>query len=205
MADLASGQYLQFNPFQALTGNLTNVANPAAPAYSNASWFGFQYSDSAAGGVTAVANAVAVPVDWGAVITKATVLCGAAAGTITHWNAQLFSGIATPAALGTQSTDATSTPLTVNSSFTITLGSAVQITPANAPNHFVYFSLGLTNSVAPSFAAAAVPVAIVTAGTAGFGANAPVLAAKYTGGGATQPATLASATTVAAATLVWLT
>jgi len=38
-----------------------------------------------------------------------------------------------------------------------------------------------------------------------FGASAPVLAAKYTGGGATQPATLVSATTVAAAMVVWLT
>jgi hypothetical protein len=187
-----------------LTGNLSNLTQPNMPAASNASFFGFTYTDSAAGGVTAVANGVAVPVDWAMTFTKAVLLTGAAAGTITHFNAQLFSGIATPAALGTQSVDATSTPLTVNTSFTITLGSAVTATPTNAPNKYLYFSLGLTNSVAPSFASAATPVAIVTSGTAGFGANAPVLAAKYTGGGATQPATLASATTVAAATLVWL-
>jgi len=58
--------------------------------------------------------------------------------------------------------------------------------------------------VAPSFAAASVPVAINVAPSA-FGSSAPTLAAKYTGGGATQPAALVSPTTVAAATLVWLT
>jgi hypothetical protein len=164
----------------------------------------YEYIDSAAGGVTAVAIVVAVPVDPGVTITKATVLCGAAAGTITHCNVQLFSGIAVPAALGTQSTDATSTPFSVNTFYTFTLP-AVQITSAMAPNRFTYFSLGLTDSVPPSFASASVPTAIVTQGASGFGTTAPYLAAKFTGGGAVQPATLASATTVAAATLVWLT
>jgi hypothetical protein len=205
MADLASAHFPQFNPGQALTGGLDNATQANIPAQTNATWFGFTAIDSAAGGVTAVANAVAVPVDWGVVITNATVLCGAAAGTITHANVQLFSGIATPAALGTQSTDATSTPFTVNTFATFTLGSAVLTSPTNAPNHYLYFSLGLTNSVAPSLASASTPVAIVSGGASGFGASAPVLAAKYTGGGAAQPTTLASATTVAAAILVWLT
>ena len=46
------------------------------------------YTDSAAGGVGAVANVVAVPVDWGTVVMNATVICGAAAGTITNCNAE---------------------------------------------------------------------------------------------------------------------
>jgi len=78
------------------------------------------YTDSAAGGVGAVANVVAVPVDWGTVVMNAIVICGAAAGTITNCNAQLFSGTATPTALGTQTTNVTSTPFTVNSAFTFT-------------------------------------------------------------------------------------
>ena len=205
MADLVSGRYAQSNPFQALTGNLVNATQSNIPAQSNVNWYGFQYSDSAAGGVTAVANGVAVPVDWGVPISKVTVLCGAAAGTITHFNFQLFSGIAVPAALGTQSTDQTSTPLTANTILTTSLGSTVVTSSSNAPNGFLYVSLGLTNSGAPSFASAATPVAIVTQGASGFGTSAPYLAAKFTGGGATQPSTLASATTVANAYFVWLT
>ena len=139
------------------------------------------------------------------VVMNATVIVGAAAGTITNCNAQLFSGTATPTALGTQTTNVTSTPFTENSAFTFTWAApGVLVTPANAPNRFVYFSLGLTDSVAPSFAAASVPIAINVAPSA-FGTSAPILAAKYTGGGATQPATLVSPTTVAAAMLVWLT
>ncbi len=205
MADLIAGQYPEFNPLQVLTGGLVNATQGNLPAATNARWFGMNYTDSAAGGVTAVANVVAVPVDVGTVVTAATVIVGAAAGTITHCNAQLFSGTATPAALGTQTTDVTSTPFTVNTADTFTWAApGVLVTPANAPNRFVYFSLGLTDSVAPSFAAASVPVAINVAPSA-FGASAPILAARYVGGGATQPATLATPTTVAAATLVWLT
>jgi hypothetical protein len=201
---LVLGQHAIFNPYQALTGGLTNATQSNVPAQTNVNWFGFNAIDSAAGGVTAVANAVAVPIDWGVVVTKATVLCGAAAGTITHSNVQLFSGIAVPAALGTQSTDATSTPFTVNTFYTFTFA-AVTATPTNAPNRFLYFSLGLTDSVPPSFASASTPTAIVTQGASGFGTTAPYLAAKFTGGGAVQPATLASPTPVAAAFLVWLT
>jgi hypothetical protein len=62
----------------------------------------------------------------------------------------------------------------------------------------------MIEAMAPSLASASTPVAIVSGGASGFGASAPVLAAKYTGGGASQPTTLASATTVVAAMLVWL-
>jgi len=109
------------------------------------------------------------------------------------------------AALGSQTTNVTSTPFTVSSAFTFTFPApGVFVTPANAPNRFIYFSLGLTDSVAPSFAAASVPVAFNVAPSA-FGASAPILAAKFIGGGAVQPATFVSPTTVAAASLVWLT
>ena len=205
MADLVAGLYPEFDPYQAVTAGLSNVAQPNIPAFSNVNWFGMNYTDSASGMVTAKANGVAVPVDWGAVITKVTVLCGAAAGTITHFNVQLYSGIAVPAAQGTQSTDSTSTPFTVNTFLTVTLGSTVLVTPTNAPNRFVYVSFGLTASVAPSVASAATPVAIVTSGAAGFGTAAPLFSASYTGGGASQPATLASGSAVAQAPLVWLT
>jgi hypothetical protein len=206
MADLVSGSFPEFNPLQALTGGFANATQSNIPAYTNAMWFGMTYTDSAAGMVTAKANGVAVPVDVGVVISKVTVLVGAAAGTITHLNVQLFSGIATPAAIGTQTTDQTSTPFTANTFYTWTLPSGgVTITPAMAPQRFVYVSFGLTASVAPSVASSATPVAIVTSGAAGFNTSAPVLSASYTGGGAAQPATLASASAVAQAPLVWLT
>jgi len=202
-ADLVAGHFPESDPMLALTGQLMNATQGNIRAFSNTDWFGMTYTDSAAGGVSAVANAVAVPVDVGAIISNVTVLSGAAAGTITNANFQLFSGIATPAALGTQSTNVTSTPFTVNTALTTALGSPVLITSAVAPKGFIYVSLGLTNSVPPSFASAATAVAINTAPSQ-FGSTAPTLAAKYTGGGATQPATLVSPTAVAAAFLVWL-
>jgi len=102
----------------AITGQLSNATQSNIRACSNADWYGFNVIDSAAGGVSAFANVVAVPVDWGTVVMNAIVICGAAAGTITNCNAQLFSGTATPTALGTQTTNVTSTPFTVNSAFT---------------------------------------------------------------------------------------
>ena len=203
MSPLVRGQYHEYNPFQALTGNLVNVTQPNLPAFSNTDWFGFSPADSTAGTVTAAANAVAVPVDWGITFTKATVICGAAGGTITHANAQLYSGLAVPAALGTQSTDATSTPFTVGTSTTFTFA-PVTATSVNAPGKFLYFSLGLTASVQASLASVSTPVAL-NANPSVFGAAAPVFAARYTGGGAAAPATLVAGTTVAAAFLVWLT
>ena len=120
-------------------------------------------------------------------------------------HAQLYSGIATPAQLGTQSTDATSTPFTANTLLAFSFA-AVTASSTNAPNKFLYFSLGLTASVAPSFASANIGSVFNTAAPIfGTTATTPILAAKFTGGGATQPATLASPTALTAATLVWLT
>ena len=205
MADLVGGKFPQTNPAVSFVGGFTNSTQANIPARTNAEWLGYVWTDSATGMVTAKANGIAVPVDPGTVVSKVSVLCGAAAGTVTHFNVQLFSGIATPAALGTQSTDQTSTPFTVNTILTTTLGTPVLVTSANAPNGYIYVSLSGTWSVAPSVASASTPTAIVTAGTAGFGASAPTLTANYTGGGATQPATLAGAATVAQAPIVWLT
>ena len=205
MADLVGAQYPEFNPLQIATGGFSNSTQANVPAYTNAEWFGLNYTDSTAGMVTAKANGIAVPVDIGTVVSKVTVLVGGAAGTITHLNVQLFSGLATPAAISTQTTDQTATPFTANTYYTWTLPSAVQITSALAPNRFIYVSISGTWSVAPSVASGACPVAIVTSGAAGFGTSAPVLSASYTGGGATQPTTLASGSTVATAPLVWLT
>ena len=205
MADLVSAQYLEWNPSVSFTGGFTNATQANIPAYSNEAWFGHVWTDSAAGLVTAKANGIAVPVDPGVVISKVSILVGAAVGTISHLNVQLFSGIATPAAIGTQTTDQTSTPFTANTIYTWTLPSPVTITPAQAPNRFIYVSINGTWSGAPSVASFAQPVAIVSGGTAGFGAGAPTPTASYTGGGSTQPATLASGSTVAQAPAVWLT
>jgi hypothetical protein len=208
MADLVSGGYAESNPFQALTGGLTNATQANVPAYTNATWFGVgNYTDTATGFTTAKSNGYAVPVDLGVTISNVTILVGAAAGTITHWNWSLYSGIAVPAKLNTQSVDVTSTPLTANTFYTVALGKPFQVTPASAPNGFLYVGLSLTASVAPSVASATTPTAIVWSGAAGFSTSAPVFAANYTGGGAVAPATLAAAgaATVAAAPFIWLT
>jgi len=200
---LTRGRYPVTNPIDSLLGQTRNVLNPSQPAYSNL---------YLAGGITAltdgtvstsrVATSVAVPVDQGAVISKVSLFVGAtASATITNEWAALYSGIAVPALIG-QSTSVT-TAMAASGIFTFTLTAPQLITPANAPNGFIYVSLN-------EFATTQATAAVFTSATA-------VLYAWYTGAplficathgsslGATAPATIVTPTAQATAPIVVLT
>lgn len=208
MADLISGRYVETNPLMSALGLAANINQPNLPAYTNASFFGLVMADTAAAVTTAKANAVAVPVDIGAVIQKITVFVGGTvSATSTHSNFALYSGgVAAPAIIGTQSTDVTSGAggTTANTMLQVTI-TPVMITAAMAPQGYIYVSYGLTATTVPSLAAFSTPTAIgyqwalvsATANPLGFGFTA-------TGGGASAPATLASTANVASAYFVVL-
>jgi len=212
---LVRGHYPSANPLFSMLGGLTNATQSDLPPYTNATYFGgvAGLTDTAAATTTAKATVVVVPVDLGATITKVSWITGATVATVTHLNVQLYGsntgvGLAAPVQLGTQSTDIT-TAQTASQINTITLGAAVVITQTNCPNGFVYVSIGSTASTPQSFAAWATPVAIgytwntLPAATT----SAPLFpfAADFTGGGATQPATLAGGAARSTTPLVILT
>jgi len=209
MADLVRGHYPIGSVFDALLGNARNATQNDLPVYTNLTWTGISgLTDNSTTALTsAKANAVAVPVDFGAIISKVSFVVGATAGaTSTHTNVALYSGgVAAPAILGTQSTDNTSGNggFAASAINTVTLGAPVVITPSNAPNGYIYVSLGVTATTVPSLLSAPTPTAVFYQWSAlnSTTANPLGVALTATGGGATAPATLASAS-VAAATYI---
>jgi hypothetical protein len=213
MADLVSAHYNQLSPFWAILGGAANLTNTNQPVYTNATYLGFSGAtdNSTTAVTTAKANAVLVPVDVGAVITKASIVVGATAqATSTHSNGALYTGgVAAPAIIGTQSTnDTTANGGAVASTLKVfTFGSPVMITAAMAPQGYIYFSFGFTATTAPSLLTCPTPAAVfyqwpLVSATA----NPLAFAANYTGGGAVAPATLAAAgsATAAASYIVFL-
>jgi hypothetical protein len=207
MADLNSGRYGQANPMWSWLGQPANVANPSVPAFSNLMSPMIGLSDQAAALATGVATAVAVPVDPGTVITKITVMVGATAesGGTHAWGA-LYSGIATPALLA-QSTDNTgATAIGASAAFSFTLATPQLITPAIAPNGFVYASIMVAQS------AGAVPSLTAISSFAAAVAypwftTSPLKMAAITHGSSltgTAPATIASPAAQAVTPIVFL-
>ena len=107
MADLVRGRYPVTSPIWSLVGQLANTTQSDIAARSNGVALGLAgLADTAAALTTQVCTAVAVPVEYGDVISSVTVLVGAtAAGTPTNQFAALYSGVATTPALMAQSTD----------------------------------------------------------------------------------------------------
>jgi hypothetical protein len=212
MADLVRGHYPVSAVLDSLLGQARNATQSNPPVFTNLSFFGASAltDNSTTALTTAKANAVAVAVDYGAIISKVSFVVGATAGaTSTHTNVALYSGsVAAPAILGTQSTDNTA----ANGGFpasainTVTLGTPVLITPANAPNGYIYVSLGVTATTVPSLLSAATPTAVFYQWSAlnSTTANPLGFALTATGGGAVAPATLASASVAAAAFITFL-
>lgn len=206
MSDLVRGHYNVSNPIDSLFGQVRNATQSNQPMFSNAYVFGMGgLSDQAASTITAKANVVAIPVDYGAIITKVAFKVGAtAAATSTHTNVALYGGsVAAPAILGAQSTDNTAG----NGGFPasawniVTLGAAVLVTPTNAPNGYIYASLGITATTQPSLAGWTTASAIFyTDSGLGSATTNPLFmgGAAFTGGGAVAPATLASGAVTAA-------
>jgi hypothetical protein len=200
---LSGGRYPFNSPWQALLGNLANVADPTQPARSNLEWFGLGNETDGALAATGVCCAVAIPVDPGQVITKVSLIVGATPESGgSHAFAAVYSGIAVPGLIG-QATDVTgAAAIGASARFDFSLTAAQKISAAQAPNGFVYASISITGTV---------PTALVVATPAGINyqwtPNGPLFLAMTHGAAVagTAPATIASPAAKAVAPIVILT
>ena len=205
MADLVRGRYHVTNPVWSYLGQPVNATQSDIAYRSNAAVTGLAgLADTAAALTTQVCTSVPVPVEYGDVITKISVVVGAtAAGTPTNSFAALYSGIATTPALLAQSTDITTTAIAASGVFTWTLASPIMVTPTNAPNGYLYASIMVKATTVPSLAT----VSVATAVGYKFFTNSPLGMGALTHGSsltATAPTTIASSTAQAATPIVFL-
>lgn len=203
MSDLVHGRFPVTYPFAKLTGLASNVSQGNIAVRSNLEWFGLANPTDGALAATGVGCAVPIPVEYGDVISKITILAGATAeATGTHAFAALYSGLAAPALLAQSADNTGAAAVAASAAFTFTLATPQAITPANAPNGFVYASIAITATTVPTAAVVSTPTAI---GYQWF-ANGPLfLAATHgTALGGTAAATIASPAAKAVAPLVFL-
>lgn len=203
MADLVSGHWPQHNPTDVFLGLTRNVVNSSVPARSNLEW---PISGNPSDGVlaaTGVGIFVPIPVSAGTIVSKVSIFIGGTAGgTMTHQFAAIYSGIATPALIG-QSTDTTSAAIAASGMASWTLSAAQLITPAQAPNGFIYAGVAITATTVPTALGVAIPTAVgyqlTTSGPLFFAATA---GSALLG---TAAATLVTPSAVAVAPVVVLT
>lgn len=197
MSDLVRGRFHVTNPVWCALGQPVNATQSDIAVRSNLDAWGSPVLSDGAALATGVITAVAVPVEYGDVISKISVLVGATAeATGTHAWAALYSAPAaqgTPALLGTQSTDNTgAAAMGASARFDFTLGGTpVLITPTNAPQGYVWAAVCVTATTVPTLAS----FTLATAVAYPWFTNAPVKMGAITSGsalGATAPATLAS-------------
>lgn len=205
MADLVSGGYPQHSPMWAALGNVSNETQANIPGRSNLEFGIGQWVDGALAG-TGVACAVAVPIDAGTVVKRITLFTGAtAASTPTHAWAALYSGIATPALIGTQSTDSTTTGIGASGLYQPSITSYT-IKPADCPNGYIYVAVCITASTVPTAWGLTTPTAVNYQGLTGSTTPAAVqpMYAATSGSalGATAPATLTLASKAVAPVVV---
>lgn len=194
--DLVGGSYpLKYNLTKLLGAFNATQSNIAAR--TNLEWPIGSLQDAAASLVTANITLVAVPVEYGDVITAIDVLVGAtAAGTPTRSFAALYSGVATTAALvGAQSADTTTTAIPASTTLTYKLGAPYVVNPTDCPNGFIYVALGQTATTVSSLVSGTVPAAAQKVWYPGM----PKLAATIAAAGGTAPATIVLASTAAIA------
>ncbi len=191
--DLVSGGYpTSYTPAK-LTGKAPNSAQGNISVRSNLEWLGVSGMTDGALAATGVGCAVAVPVEWGDVITKVRLPVGATAeATGTHAWAALYSGIAVPALLGQSVTNTGAAALAASAPFEFTLAAPILITPQNAPGGFIYVSISVTATTVPT--AATVPVAAAVDYQWFPGGPLFLSATHGTGLAGTAPATIASPT-----------
>ena len=157
---LVRGKYPLTNPLYNLFGQVGNVVQSNIALRTNASVTGLNALTDGAALTTQVATAVAIPVEIGDVISKVTVFVGAtAAGTPTNSFAALYSGVAIPALL-TQSVDGAAAAIAASGTFIFTLAAPVLVTAANAPFGYLYASVMVKATVAPTLASTTVAVAV---------------------------------------------
>lgn len=206
MADLTSGGYGQRSPMWAALGLAANETQSDIPARHNLEWGIGQWVDGALAG-TGVACAVAVPMDPGTVITRVTAFIGATgASTPTHSFVALYSGIATPALIGTQGTDATTAAIAASGLFQQKLGAAYTVKPADCANGYIYVVLSITASTVPTAWGLTTPTAInyqgLTASTTPAAVQPMYAATSGSALGGTAAATLTLASKAVAPVVV---
>ena len=208
MADLVRGRYNVTNPVWSYLGQPTNATQSDIPSRTNATVLGLaSLADTAAALTTAVCTAVPVPVEYGDVISKITVIVGATAASVpVNAFAALYTGVATTPVLIGQSTDITSSAIAASAAFTFTLTTAQLITPTNAPFGYIYVSIMSKATTVPSLATVSVAAAVgykwlLTGAVAPLGMGAVTHGSALT---ATAPATIVSSTAQAATPIVFL-
>jgi hypothetical protein len=206
MADLVSGGYAQRSPAWAALGLLANETQPDIPARSNLEWGVGQWVDGAVAG-SGVACAVAVPIDAGTTVSRVTMFAGAtAASTPTHWWVALYSGIATPALIGTQSADQTTTAIAASGIYNAKLGSPYTVTSADCKNGYIYVVYSITATAPNTAWGLTTPTAVnyqgLTASTTPAAVQPMYAATSGSSLGATAPATLTLASKAVAPVVV---
>ena len=201
---LVRGKYPLTNPLYNLFGQVGNVVQSNIALRTNASVTGLNALTDGAALTTQVATAVAIPVEIGDVISKVTVFVGATAASVpTNSFAALYSGVAVPALI-TQSVDGGAAAIAASGSFTFTLsGPGVLVTAANAPFGYLYASVMVKATVAPTLASTTVATAVAYK----WFANAPLgLGALAHGAALTSaaPATITGQTAQAVTPIVVL-
>jgi hypothetical protein len=210
LADLVDGRYPQVNSEWSIFGQQTNVAQSDIPGRSNVEWIGLSGAIATTTLVaTGVGAAVAVPVDPGMLVSKATIyVTGTGAGTPTHAFAALYAGTpvaAPPLIAGSASTDSTSAAIAANAAFSFTIPPTL-ITPTNAPYGFIYLSVSMTASTVPTVVTVPGPT-IGAWGTMVPPTNAPLFFSATHGSAlaGTAAATIASPSNVTQVPVVVLT
>lgn len=205
MADLVRGRHHLTNPIWNWLGQPVNATQSDVPVRSNLSYApGLALTDGAA--LTAgTTTAVAVPVEYGDVFTKVTILVGAtAASTPTHQWAGLYSA---PAAQGTPakvaaSADGLSGAIAASAAFSFTLSSAYMANPTDSPQGYLWVAVCVSGTAAPTAAS----YTLATAVAYPWFTNSPAKMGAITAtGGITPTATLASIAAQAVTPVVFLT
>jgi hypothetical protein len=207
--DLVSGNFPLSNSLQSLFGRAGQSAQANLPIRTNIEWpvYSGALVDTAslAGATTGVAIAVPVPVDIGMLVSKVSVVVGAAgASTPTHAFGALYSGttVASPPLIG-QSTDTTTTAIAASTRLDFTLTTPNIITAAQAPWGWVWAVVSVTASTIPSVVTT--PCGAAASQFRWF-TNSPLYFAQTAGTslGGTAAATLVNASTVLIAPVTFL-
>lgn len=205
---LVRGRFHETNPIWNWLGQPVNATQGNIPARSNLDYAsGLALSDGAAL-ASGVATAVPVPIEYGEVYSKVTVLVGAtAASTPTHSWACLYSAPAAqavPAKVGTQSTDGTTAAIAASAAFTFTLGATYTANATDSPQGYLWVAVCVTGTAAPTLASYTLAAAVAYP----WFTNSPAKMGAVTSGsslGASAPSTLASPAAQAVTPVVFLT
>lgn len=184
--------------FAATLGNAREFGFAGSPLASSLYRENFprdQISADNAIGTTGLITAMAVWVNAGDIITKASVCVGATAGaTLTHKYFALYSYITVPALLGTQQTDDTGAAMAANTVYTGTFGATFTVLTSG----LIWVAFCITGTTIPTLigkttnvnATAAAALNTLTGLTNG-------LCVTATGAASTAPSTMASITQLA--------